>query len=293
MFAVAQSLPYDCRIMPKPETISFYRRRDNTAAAAWEKRLIRLIRKSFPKVRVVTADAQATVVLGGDGTIIEAVRLLANTDTLFLGLNLGTVGFLAAERKPAKFERALRTLLTGKAREERRMGLSITVRRRNREVYATTSLNEASVMNPMGMVGIDVSVDGHLLQHVHGSGIMVSTPTGSTAFNLSAHGPIIDPRIECMVVTEILDHSVPTPSIVIPPALTVSLRVTDFRKRGTIIVAGRRSPADVVLAAGGWAECALEKDDVITVRRAPSIVRFAQVNPHHFYISLHEKFSLT
>jgi len=173
------------------------------------------------------------------------------------------------------------------------MSITITVMRRGREVYTTTSLNEVSVMNPMGMVGVDVSVDGHLLQHVHGSGIMVSTPTGSTAFNLSAHGPIIDPRIECMVVTEILDHSVPTPSIVIPPALTVTLRVTDFRKRGTIIVAGRRTPADVVLAAGGWAECALEKGDTVIIRRSPSIVRFAQVNPHHFYISLHEKFSLS
>ena len=184
-------------------------------------------------------------------------------------------------------------VLRARAREELRMSLSITVRRGNRNIFTTTSLNEVSVMNPMGMVGIDVNVDGHLLQHVHGTGVIVATPTGTTAFNLSAHGPIIDPRIECIIVTEILDHNMPTPSIVVPPNLTVTLRVTEFRKRGTIIIAGRRSPADVVLAAGGLAEYALEQGDRIVITRAPGVVRFAQVNSHHFYTSLHEKFALT
>lgn len=279
--------------MVTPATLAFYRRSDNRAAAVWQRRLTAFIRRSFPAVKLVRTHGDATVVLGGDGTIIEAVRTLAEHPTVFLGLNLGTVGFLASERRPSRFERAVRALLSGKASEERRMSLAISVKRKARIVYETTSLNEVSVMNPMGMVGIDVNIDGHLLQHVHGSGIMVSTPTGSTAFNLSAHGPIIDPRIECMVVTEILDHNVPTPSIVVPSALTVTLRVTDFRKRGTIVVAGRAAPADVVLAAGGWAECALERGDTITVRRAPGVVRFAQVNPHHFYTSLYEKFSLS
>lgn len=148
-------------------------------------------------------------------------------------------------------------------------------------------------MNPMGMVGIDVAVDGHRIQHVHGTGLMVATPTGSTAFNLSAHGPIVDPRIECMVITEILDHNMPTPPIVVPPTQIITLRVTEFRKRGTVLVAGTHTPVDVVLSAGGWAECALQQGDVVTITRAPGVVRFAQVNPHHFYTSLHEKFSLS
>jgi NAD+ kinase len=238
-------------------TVSFYRRGDVKAAASWERTLRALIRARFPNVRIVSARADLTIVLGGDGTIIEAVRSLNGEPSLLLGLNLGTVGFLASERRTTHFRKAVLATLRGSYKEERRMSLAISVTRNRASVYTTTSLNEVSVMNPMGMVGIDVSIDGHRIQHVHGTGVMVATPTGSTAFNLSAHGPIVDPRIECMVITEILDHNMPTPPIVVPPTQTVTLRVTDFRRRGTVIVAGQRTPVDVV------------------------------------YTSLHEKFSLT
>jgi NAD+ kinase len=274
-------------------TVGFYFRPDNTKAADWKKKLTAWLRTHAPSVKVVTERPELLIILGGDGTIIEAVRKHADYDPVFLGMNLGTVGFLASVRESKQFLSALKAVLTGKFTPEKRLLLKIVVKRKGKTILETATLNEAAILNPMGMVGIDISVDGAIIQHVSGSGALVATPTGSTGYNLSAHGPIVDPRLACMIITEILDHNLPTPSIVVPADQTVTLTVTDFRKRGTILVQGGQPAADVVLAAGGWVELALEPKDRVIVSRAPASVRIAQIYPHYFYKSLHEKFSLT
>ncbi len=141
------------------------------------------------------------------------------------------------------------------------------------------------------MVEIEVSIDDHVVQYIRGSGVLVATATGSTAYNLSAHGPIVMPDIKCMVLTELMDHNIPTPSMVIKRDREVELKITDFRKRKIFKMAKTNEDADVVVTADGEKVCPLEVGDIIKVRRAPGLVKFAEFERGYFFKSLHEKFA--
>ena len=120
---------------------------------------------------------------------------------------------------------------------------------------------------------------------------MVATATGSTAYNLSAHGPIVMPDIKCMVLTEIMDHNIPTPSIVIKRDREVEIKVLEFRRRGLLKIAKSGEPADVLITAdGGERLTALQKGDLIKIQRSPGLIKFAELERAYFFKSLREKF---
>lgn len=274
------------------KSIGFAHRPDNRRATPWKRRLIAWLQRHAPDVSITTESPDLLIVLGGDGTILEAAHTVSDS-TSILGLNLGSVGFLASVRDEKHFEAGLRAVLRGKYRITPRMTLDITVRRGSRAIATNTCLNEVYIQHPLGMVGIDVIVDTQVIQHIQGTGVLVATPTGSTGYNLSAHGPIIDPSLACIIVTEILDHNLPTPSIVLPPNHTVTLSITGFRKRGTLTLTGTNKPADVLLAIDGQSVIALEPHDKIIITKGTHTIRTIEIEPHYFYTSLREKFSLT
>lgn len=272
-----------------PRTVAFFRRPRNPRAAQWELRIRRFLTERFPHVRIVRTNAELVIVLGGDGTIIEAARSTAGRT--LLGLNLGTVGFLSSVRTERQFLKGLRASLEGRFLAPERLMLDVQVIRGGREVLRSRMLNEVYVQNPLGMVTLDVRIGATRIQRIRGTGALVATPTGSTGYNLSAHGPIVDPSLHVFIITEILDHDVPTPSVVVPVDRTVSLRVVSFRSRG-ILSLGSRS-VDVILSADGQTAFALQEGDRIMVRRAPHGVAIVQLEPDYFYRSLHEKFSIS
>ena len=169
--------------------------------------------------------------------------------------------------------------------------LDVRVMRQGREVFRKRVMNEVYVQNPIGMVTLDVRIGSTRIQRIRGTGALVATPTGSTGYNLSAHGPILDPSLGAFIISEILDHDVPTPSIVVPVDRTVSLTVSSFRGRG--ILSLDRKPVDVLLTADAQAAFALAQGDRILVSRAPEGVCIIQLEPDYFYHSLHEKFSIS
>lgn len=262
----------------------------NKPAALWKKKITAWLKNRYPGVTVTGRRPQALVVLGGDGTILEAAKRYQTTRPAILGLNMGHVGFLASVRDEKNFLAALDKLLRGKYWTANRIMAEAEVIRDKRAILSATALNEIMVHNPLGMVRVEVAIQGHPVQYIQGTGALVATPTGSTGFNLSAHGPIVVPDMDCLILTEVLDHNIPTPSIVVKGDQIITLKVLDFRQRGVLSVSKTGRPVDVVMTADGQAPFALLKNDRIVVKRSKHAVTFVELEKNYFFNSLREKF---
>ena len=285
----------------------------NTRAVFWAAKINGFIKKQFPELKADPKKPDVVIVLGGDGTILEAARKFHELGSIMFGLNLGNVGFLASVREEKDFLKALGNFLKGKFGIIERMMLSAQVVRRgpdvkniedprfsnralreeNRDkvVFTAEALNEIVVKNPLGMVELQAKVAGHPVQYIRGTGLLVSTATGSTAYNLSAHGPIVMPDIKCFVITELLDHSIPSPSMVVKYNSIVDIKVVSFKKRGIISLSKTNKKIDVLLIADGESVFPLEEKDEITIKSSPHLVKFAELEKNYFFKSLKEKFN--
>ena len=188
------------------------------------------------------------------------------------------------------FLKALADFLKGKHTIVERMMLSVQVRRNGKIVFTAEALNELVIKNPLGMVELEAKISDHPVQHIRGTGILVATATGSTAYNLSAHGPIVMPDIKCFIVTELLDHNIPSPSLVVKYHNPVSIKVISFRERGIISISKTGQKFDVLLMADGESFFPLKEKDEITIKSSPHLVKFAEFEKNYFFKSLQEKF---
>jgi NAD+ kinase len=210
------------------------------------------------------------VVLGGDGSIISAARHLSAAKVPVIGVNLGRLGFLA-EFSVAEFKHLFDDIISGKARVERRMMLCCRVGPRHivaraarqsgrtRERFCSKAVNDVFITAgpPFRVIEMKIAVDGRQLPSCVGDGLIVSTPTGSTAYNLSAGGPILADSVEAMVITPICPHSLSFRPIVIDAASVVEISCTRINEGTTVSVDGQVSTG---LSAG----------DVVTVARVRS-----------------------
>jgi NAD+ kinase len=278
--------------------IGFFYRDGVPRARTWERRIAHWIRRNSPRSVILPPNALprnrkeapgVLIVLGGDGTILEASQKFQRWNPLVFGLNLGRVGFLASVRKPRDFIGGLRKLFAGEYRTVPRMMVKASLIRRGETIFTFHNLNDITVQSLFSLVRIKVCVDDHPVQHIHGSGILVSTATGSTAYNLSAHGPIVMPDIRCLVVTELMDHNLPTPTLIIKRDRTVSLHILEFRKRDEFLVRRTNERADVILTADAANIIPLEKGDTVVIKKSPRLIRFAEMDRNYFFKSLEEK----
>ena len=120
---------------------------------------------------------------------------------------------------------------------------------------------------------------------------MVATPTGSTAYNLSAHGPIVTPDIQCFIVTELLDHHIPTPSIVVKRTKTIEINITEIRAKGLFTATATGVAVDAVVTSDDTNIFPIREGDKIVVGRSRRLIAFAEFTPGYFYKSLQEKFA--
>ncbi len=202
--------------------------------------------------------AEMLIVLGGDGTLLSAARLLsdARRDVPIFGVNLGSLGFMAELSLDELYDN-LGKALAGKLATEDRMMLSVGVMRDGKRLAQYRVLNDA-VINKGAlarMMELRISVDDGHLTTVRADGLIVATPTGSTAYSLSAGGPIIHPRIHSFVVTPICPHTLANRPIALPDTVTVSVRLT--------------SPSeDVSLTLDGQTGRPLLPDDLVEIRKS-------------------------
>jgi NAD+ kinase len=207
-------------------------------AAKWlEDRGHRSLVGTGPLGTVSCDGADLVVSLGGDGTLLRAVGCALPTGVPVLGINLGRLGFLTQE-EPAGLEDALERFLAGTYEVEERMTLSVTVTDPGGEVrLQRVALNEASIEKtvPGHTVRIAASIDERLFVTYAADGLLVSTPTGSTAYNLSARGPVLSPRLRAVVITPVSPHTLFDRALVLDPTERLALEVLEPRAAVLVI----------------------------------------------------------
>jgi len=201
----------------------------------------------------VAARADLLVVLGGDGTLLSVASELGARRVPILGVNLGTLGFLA-EVAPEELFDALERILAGEFRTLKRLRFEVRAEREGEVLLEALALNDAVITRgeTSRMIDIETRTDGLPMATYRGDGLIVGTPTGSTAYSLSAGGPILLPEIDAFVITPICPHTLTQRPVVLPRTSRVEMRVLPREGTGQLHVDGR-------------AHCPLERGDVVRV----------------------------
>jgi len=175
----------------------------------------------------VFAICDLVVVLGGDGTFLAAARLLGGRQAPILGVNLGSMGFLTEVRRE-EVQDALDLLLAGKAAITERMRLKVDLLA-DGEKISYVALNDVVVTNTAlaRIYDLRITVGGNYLNTVRADGLIIATPTGATAYNLAAGGPIVHPQTDCLVITPLCPHMLSNRPMVVPAGLNLEVELID------------------------------------------------------------------
>ena len=217
------------------------------------------------------------VVIGGDGTILRVARSAAIFDTPILGINFGTLGYLADVEKINAID-AIEKVLNGDFTIENRMMLEPYVERGCVSHEINLALNEVCITNSVcsRMIKLSVEVNGEYFDTFRADGIIVSTPTGSTAYNLSAGGPILSPHTELMTITHICPHTLYARPFVIDGNDVVRIRV-------------QSNYNNVQMSCDGQSTVQMKNDDVIVVKKSRYVTRTIKTTNMNFYDILRRK----
>ena len=209
------------------------------------------------------APCDLVVVLGGDGTLLSVARRYAGS-TPILGVNLGTLGYLSEVGREALYP-ALLQLLAGRYSLEARTLLESTLVRADGSRREYLALNDVVIAKtaPSRIIELELAVDGRIVSRYRADGIVVSTPTGSTAYNLSAGGPILHPQLPVTVLTPICPHTLTLRPLVLPDTSQIEIRLV--------------TPSEMVfLTVDGQEGEEIANGDVVTVRRHPHAVQLVR-----------------
>ena len=216
------------------------------------------------------------IVLGGDGTLLAVARAVGDLGIPLLGVNLGGLGFLTATTLDEMIP-ALEAFLQGQMVIEERMMLAARVRRSERSVSELLALNDVVIMKSAmsRIIDLSVSVEGQSATAYRADGLIIATPTGSTAYSLSAGGPILFPTMDAVVLTPICSHTLTARPVVLPG--TQRIEVTLF------------SNQEVMLTVDGQVGVGLRERDTVEVQRAASRIRLVRFPQKHFFSVLRTK----
>ena len=178
----------------------------------------------------ISAETDCIIVLGGDGTLLQAATDLAERKIPFLGINMGTLGFLA-EVGQTEFEGALDKLLKNEYEIEERMMLAGKSFNRREMTDEAVALNDIVITRKgsLQIINFNIYVNGQFLHRYHADGVIAATPTGSTGYSLSAGGPVVEPGAELILLSPICPHSMQSRSIVLSPKDTVTVEIESGR----------------------------------------------------------------
>lgn len=222
----------------------------------------------------IPKDVDLVLAVGGDGTILKFARQFLDQETPILGVKGGSLGFLAEGRTKNIVER----LRDGRFRIQNRMRIEAAVYREDEKIHQFNALNDI-VIHGAGysrMVTLHIDVDGKGLRERSADGMIVATPTGSTAYSLSAGGPLLEPTIEAIVLTPLNPHTLSFRPVVLDSKQDLSIRVSSGRTVIIVTVDGQR---------GGR----LQKEDYLHIHRSDKFTRLLVPDDYDFFALLNEK----
>jgi len=225
----------------------------------------------------VAARSDLLLVLGGDGSVLAAVRAIGERDVPILGINLGRLGFLT-DVSPDDIHVALTTVLGGEYEIQERSRLAVTCLKQGAEPQVELVLNDAVITKGSALarlIELEALIDQKVIASYRSDGLILSTPTGSTAYNLSAGGPILDPRVAAMILNPICPHTLTQRPLVLPDSLQVEVRLLP-REEATLTLDGQVGTP-------------LQPGDAVRVTRSSHPARFITVPGHNHFETLRMK----
>ena len=253
--------------------------------------------QEYTDVAQIPEDVDCILVLGGDGTLLQAARDIIQRDIPLLGINLGTLGYLA-EIEETGMDAAMNQLLSGEYEVEQRMMLTGRIVRggihqqKHKEnglpAYKTENsyaLNDITITRSgsLQIIRFRICVNGQFLNEYHADGVIVATPTGSTGYNLSAGGPIVEPKAELLLITPISPHTLNTRSIILAPEDKIEREIEAGREE---------SVQQVEVNFDGSHNVMLYTGDKVEIERAETTTGIVKLNKASFLEVLHKKLSV-
>ena len=228
------------------------------------------------KVEEFQGSIDLAVVLGGDGTMLGIGRQLAGSHVPLVGINMGRLGYMT-DIPIQNVQTVLPKIIAGEYEADTRTLLDAVVLRDGKEINQALALNDVVVNRSgiSGMVELAVRVNGSFMYNQRSDGLIVSTPTGSTAYALSAGGPILHPRVAGILLAPIAPHSLSNRPIVLPQDIVVSIEVVDGR--------------EVIVNFDMQSQTNLQSGDVIEVRQSEKTITLLHPRDHSDYKTLREK----
>ncbi len=216
--------------------------------------------------------------IGGDGTLLQASHLCSEYDIPIVGINLGRLGFLV-EISPDDFRSRLDAIFEGDYRTEERIMLEVMLHGSEGGTENFIACNDVAMRNKntVRMLELDTQVDGVYLNTIHGDGLIISTPTGSTAYALANGGPLLEPTMEAILWVPICPHTLSQRPLVIDSRKVIEVSVTE------------RYHSDAVVAIDGQITRNLETGNKIAIRRFPHKLKLIQTLEHDYFTTLRNK----
>lgn len=226
----------------------------------------------------IAGEISYAIALGGDGTLIRTAKQLLPFQIPLLGINAGRLGFLAG-LEADELER-LTALTAGEYQIERRMLLSLTLQKASGNAESYTAFNDIVISRGALSRIVDVTVfcDDHFVGSYRADGILFATPTGSTAYSLSAGGPIVDPSIDGIIMTPICPHSLLSRTVMFDVSHRLKISVGDVRKK------------ECFITVDGHLGIPVGENDVLLIEKSPLTVPLIHLGKHNFYEIIKDKF---
>ncbi len=224
----------------------------------------------------IAAEAELVLVLGGDGTMLRAARLVEERSVPILGINLGGLGFLTESTVDGVYD-SLNKVFAQDFHVDHRLRLQARIRRHNGSERQETALNDVVIgKGDAGrMVGTKIHVDRKFVTNLRGDGLIVASPTGSTGYSMAAGGPILDPGLEIMLLTPISPHTFTHRPLIVPNQVSLEIQLTSG-EGGTV-------------RFDGHIGVAVDATDTITIRASPHRTRLVRFPDRTYYEILRNK----
>ena len=222
--------------------------------------------------------ASVVICFGGDGTILHMAKAATRHGIPILGVNIGTMGFMA-ELESGELDQLAR-LAVGDFKIDKRMMLDVTVHRDRDIIFHDICLNDAAITKGAiaRIVHLKVNCDGTQAMECGGDGVIISTPTGSTAYSLSAGGPIVEPDANSILITPICAHDVAARSMVVSEKRVISVEMSPNARRNAFI------------SVDGGKALRMNVGDVATIRKSPLVTKLVRLKDRSFYDVINMKF---